>query len=344
MTNSGSNISESNVLAGNTIPLCLESTSPQVLQAFKNFVKRNPDRKWLIVSDYHREKSDAYASDVFVFTVLPAERGFPSMDEINAGLPCKLSSSKAREDVLKFLRKLNHFSFAFCLDKSLRPFGKTQTDIEKGLDATIQKMENWTNAAECQQSIDAIKKLRNSGKFNLKTVNHALLVANLAAAICTLISTHRRVTVAGWASDRDQMIDDLDRVVDTVFNVSLHAFLNQRKLPEIPTVAVFGDPSKNVQPINLPSGTKMPPLFYSPYVRIPDHFAAPIAQREITAQGQFCSVNRKYQQILAHVVADNPNIAVLNLKASDRGWGFQYVKSSLSPLTKDHKLALQDSY
>src|SRR5277367_1743276 len=91
------------------VALCMQQhMDPNVLQSFQDFLRRNNVNEWLIVSDYHLEKSDSYENYVSVFTVLPGGKHFLSRTDVDAGLPTKLSQSSVTDSDIEFLRKLNH--------------------------------------------------------------------------------------------------------------------------------------------------------------------------------------------------------------------------------------------
>lgn len=328
MKTAAADLGDDNRLSADGIAFCFEMMPPEVLNAFSAFVKKNADRKWIIVSDYHLEKNSEFRNDVFVFTVLPAEQNFLPVDQLHAGLPCKLSQSKVRDDIILFLNELNHFTFAFALDKTLRPMARTHKEVSDNLDFTIQIMERWQNAADCTDIINQFKKFRQlvkSEKLDLRTYNHAILVANFAAAITVLIAKDVDVRSISWGSDRDKILE-LGGIAYSIFNVSLNAFLQQRNMPKIDEMCFFVESPAGV------NGGRKPRLWFDAYIRVADYFAAPVANADFN-RTHFRSNNSKYGRLLNRVVADSSKVFVLMLKCHAEGYGFSQVKVSCAPLT-----------
>lgn len=97
---------------------------PKILDDFKKLLQSEGDEEWLIVSDYHMEKSDSYENFVSVFTVLPASAHYISHEDVNKGLPTKLSQSHVTDCDIAFLKGLNHFTFVIASDKKIQTNGK----------------------------------------------------------------------------------------------------------------------------------------------------------------------------------------------------------------------------
>lgn len=316
------------ILDADTLVRCLEIISPEVLAAFESFLAKNGDRRWLILSDYHFTKEKPYVNDVAVFTILPGAENFVTLEEVKRGLPCKLSQSKVKDDALAFLQDLNHFTFAFVLDRKFRPFGSSPTVIRGAVRHTLSIMESWENAADCTAEIDKVRALLSDPNPNMKAMNYAIFVGNIAASIATLIAQRLQVDLIGWGSDRDAIVDNWGRIADTVFEISTSSFLQQRGLPQS-KIALFIEP---------PSGDKnapKPPLWYQHYINIPDYFAAPVAEIDLKKPGYFRSGREKYARIIYNAVADNPNVAILHPREVAEGWGFHHVVVKQKDFSRD---------
>ncbi|MBX9724273.1 MAG: DUF2934 domain-containing protein [Candidatus Obscuribacterales bacterium] len=304
---------------------------PFVLKAFREFLRKNGDKEWLIVSDYHVDKAAQFENYVQVFTILPCdEQHWITWEHMNAGLPTKLSNSSVTDKDIEFLRKLNQFTFIFVSKKNFRPAAPTAELVRASIDESINHMRQWTNADDCTDVINFFRRLRedaNAKSFNLKLFNQATLSASCVSAIALEMLETISIKTIGWLSDRDPMIENFDGLVYQLFNLNMMAFCQQRKLKPF-YLMWFGEgqPEK--------ANEKRKPLSLAPYIRIPDYLAAPIASSELTSEGVQHLSNEKYQRILVFVIANNPNIAVLRL-VNDPGWSIIRIKVNLPPQTWD---------
>ena len=307
------------------IDLCMNQ-HPTILNDFRQFLLRNGDAEWLIVSDYHMEKSSSYENFVSVFTILPAGEHYTSRTTVDAGLPTKLSQTPVTDSDIAFLKQLNHYTFVFVSDKKFRPAASSKEAARSSIELSLQNMLNWENAAECSETIGQFKQLREKAKsnsFNLKVFNQATLSASYVSSIALTISrTLSRTIILYWLSDRDEIITKFDGIVYSMLKVNMLAFAEMHQLK--PIHLSWFDESDKVIP-----GEKMEPLALAPFVRIPDYFAAPLAASITNYEGLQVFDKEKCQRILAHVIADSPNFSLLRL-ANQPGWRFKQITISLT--------------
>lgn len=310
------------------IAKCLqEYMDPPVLEAFRDFLRRNRDSAWMIVSDYHMEKNSEYENYVAVFTVLPAAEHYITLPAMDAGLPTKLSQSDVTDRDIEFLRNLDHFTFAFVSDKKFRPAAPTVEMARASIDKSLDNMMNWTNAKDCQPIIAEFRRFRSAADangFNLKLFNHMTLTASFLSAIALIILRTIPTRLIYWVSDRDAITSNFDGIVHTIFRLNMHAFAIRHKLGTF-DLAWFGESPESQQ-----SPGKKKALPFAPFIRVPDYIAAPVAAAELKTPGLKLLDKEKYKRILAYVIADNPNVAVLRL-VNDPGWGIHRCAVSLTP-------------
>jgi hypothetical protein len=311
------------------IARCMQQIDSSVVDAFRQFLLGNGDREWLIVSDYHMEKADAYENYVSVFTVLPGAEHFIKLEEMNAGLPTKLSDSDVTDSDITFLKNLNHFTFVFVSDKKFRPAAQTIEAARASMDVSIEKMMQWPNAAQCKPIIAKFRQLRqqaNASAFNLKLHNYVTLSASCVSAIALMMLQTLRVETINWLSDRDAIIDHQDGLVYTMFHLNMDAFREKYSLKPF-NLVWFGENADKEQ------SAKKKPLALAPYIRVPDYLAAPVGASQLNVEDAQHLERGKYQRVLAHIIADNDNIAVLQL-VNDPGWALQRIAVSLNPPAK----------
>jgi hypothetical protein len=298
-----------------------------ILADFRKFLISNSDEEWLIVSDYHMEKDSSYENYVSVFTVLPAGKHFVDRESVNKGLPAKLSQSTVSDSDIAFLNELNHFTFAFVSDKKFRPAAASLQAARDSIDFSLQRMLSWPNAADCAEIIAPFKKLKEEAKsssFNLKVFNHsAISASNVASIGLTILQTLPQTKFIYWLSDRDDVTSSLDGIVYQMYYLNLHSFAEKFKLKPF-HLGWFGDSQTPMH------GKKMQPLPLSPFIRIPDYFAAPLAASSVAYQGIQFLEKEKYQRILSLVMADSPKFSIVRL-VSDPGWAFKRIILSLTP-------------
>lgn len=299
---------------------------PSILKAFHEFLKKNEDEEWLIVSDYHIVKDKSYENYVSVFTVLPAEKNCIPIDAVKTGLPAKLSKSKVTDSEIAFLRDLNHFTFVFVSDKNFRPAAPTLASARQSIEVSLQNMLAWPNAAECSGLIAFTKRLKQeafSASFNLKVFNHATISAsNVSCIALEILRAVPATKVIYWLSDRDEITTLLDGIVYQMFQLNMHSFAEKYKLKAF-NLFWFGDNDKPEL------GKKMKPLPLAPYIRIPDFFAAPMAASNTKSHDIQFLEKEKYQRILAYVMADSSKFALLKL-INEPGWAFLRIIVSLT--------------
>ncbi len=308
------------------VALCFQSfMDSAVLESFREFLRENGDKHWLIASDYHVDKHPDFENYVWVFTVFPFGQNRLSLAEMNAGLPTKLSDSVVTEGDITFLRQANHFSFVFVNDKNFRPAAPTAKAARESLDISIKHMKRWTNASECTDVINEFRRLRqdaNAVSFNLKLLNQAILCASCASAIALEIIETVSIDSIAWLSDRDAMIDNLNGIAYTIFKLNLIAFYQLKNLRPFEIIRFIDEEGEPL--------AKKNPLAFAPYIRVPDYLAAPVATAFLTAEGVQFLNKEKYQRILAFVIANNSKIAVLRLD-NNPGWRITRIKVSVAP-------------
>ena len=304
----------------------LNLMNSKIREDFKEFLLNNGDKEWLIVTDYHMIDSSIYENYVAVFTILPGSNHFIDIETINKGLPKKLSQSKVTQSDLDFLKNLNHFTFAFIGEKDFRAAAPTAKDAKASIDASLKNMRKWKNADECSEVIKFVQRYRqdaNGSGFNLKLHNQMTLTAATISAISLFIAKTLPLDVVYWFSDRDAIVSNFNSMVYTMVNLNLQSFAQKEKLREFYFVWPLDDAIPNA------SG-KLKALPMEPYIRIPDHFAAPIASSNFSAIDVQFLDKEKYQRILENVAADSSNIVILRLE-NEQGWTLQGYSISLNP-------------
>lgn len=302
---------------------------PSILKNFHEFLRKNQNEEWLIVSDYHIDKDKSYENYVSVFTVLPAGKNAITIDAVNKGLPTKLSKSTVTDSEIAFLKELNHFTFVFVSDKTFRPTAPSLAAARESIEVSLQSMLAWPNAAECSDSITFTKKLKQkalSPGFNLKVFNHATISAsNVSCIALEILRTVPATKVIYWLSDRDEITTFLDGIVYQMLRLNMHSFAEKYKLKAF-NLCWFGENQKPEL------GKKMKPQPLAPYIRIPDFFAAPMASSKTNSQDIQFLEKEKYQRILAYVLADNSRFALLKL-VNEPGWALCRIVVSLNTIT-----------
>lgn len=265
-------------------------------QAMDAFLSKFDTGKWILASDYRMSQSDLPVN-VMSFALIPYTTQTVSPEWIRGYLPRDLKDSgdQVSNDVLDFLRRGPFFVFNFILDCPMEIFPTAEMSAS-AIEATISVFESSSHASE-EPYVEWISKLQlalrdRKKKSFKKRFNQVALLSALGTFVALHAARRRPLEFLSWSPDQDDMIGIWQGLAHGMFQANLYAFLQQRGLPDYRLLQFFDEKAPKK-------------LWYDPYIRIPDHFASPIA----SLAGPLGSSSLKSRQILNHVVCDNPRVA-----------------------------------
>jgi len=326
--------------------LHLNAQVPGVLESrLRSYFHEQPYSKWIIASDYC-VKSPNRRSDVYVFTLIPCNvTNIESIAaDIRTHLPRDLKDSKAiSSQTCAFLRSEHRFTVAFVVERGSRILHGDVATARTALDNTIKMMESWPNARRHSEAIRRHRMLRNEANakaFNLGLLNRTSLASIFGAFCYYLISKYgRNVEVVCWFPDRDAITTWMDGIGYDMFHTNTASFAER------------GGASTDIDTAFATYREAASELWYDDFIRIPDHFAGPLASlgwNKETSQTHFvlgnepATTSTKYRTLLLDVIADNPNVAAFSVDLRNEG-DVRVSRLLISRDAPDPKVAALDS-
>lgn len=253
------------------------------------FLKQRSVNKWIIASDYCIRDKDR-PNDSFVFVIMPAGTRLEETEKhINHATKRDLKKSKKIPDSLSRLIKNGKvFSFCFVVDRD-RSFFRSIDEVRSALDLSIEKMEAWTNADECQPIIKSTKKFRS--ELNKASVNKNLVTdIILSALFCSFITKEiQRISPSiriGWMSDRDKIVEYGENIAYSFWSINTHALCLRSQI-ETPILDVLTQKDGDE--------------YNEKYIRIADYVAGVAAWDPPI----YAKISKKIQSLIEKLFADN---------------------------------------
>jgi hypothetical protein len=276
-----------------------------VNEPFLRYLRSNDTDRWQIFSDYS-VSSLGRKNDVFAFTVVPAGRHLgPLTAELEEA--CKADFKRVSfvsDRTTAFLTDVRLFNVCFLLDPDRKRFlglGRARDIMLR----TITVLENREKTPRRKINVEMLKLMRQSAAaagFNLRLLEHILLVCGFAAFLSREISVEKHPTALGWFSDRDAIAEAYNGAAIEIYLQNyadlMEPIARGWKGPEI--LGVNG---------RTPTGT-IP--WNDAWNRVPDHFAAVLAPLDVNRSDIIMPAKLKYRQVFHRAVIGNQNLAVIN--------------------------------
>jgi len=290
-----------------------ETFDVMAIDGFRDYLANLPRvTKWIVASDYClHEKAYPYA--VFGFTLIPYDRDFETLkQEIRQSVRRDLKkTSNISEEVADFLKQPRFFHFAFRTSKDRQYFtngqgSKPRQVVRESIKIMVDTIP-WDG--ELKAKLKVLKQDAESNNFDFHLLSDQIITSLLFNFIGLLLARESAPEIIGWFSDRDDMTSFHDGLMFHFAEQGLHGLGQKFDIDTSAIQCMFGVPDR----------TAPEEMWFDDLIRLADYFAGTIAGWN-TSQN-FVS-HPKYVQMLQQVVADQPNVVVLNFEMNEKGSRF----------------------
>jgi hypothetical protein len=250
---------------------CLISTfGKNAIDEFRKFLaKHSGVTKWMIANFVINEPQAASDAYVLTFFAYSAEIGELKAKIVKLVFKDFKKTKAVKPKLHDFFQSGETFTICLLTPKKYNLAGDIHA-IRFSLDETIRIMRNWQDAADRQQKVikafERLKERAKANNFNTPTI----MIATVLAAFCAMIlAQERKIEIAGWFPDRDNITTSYERIADHMFAVDFSAFCQRHAIDERSIKTVIGLPE--------PDPGEPRQIWYDELVRIPDFLAGPLA-------------------------------------------------------------------
>ena len=269
--------------------------------------------KWFMCSDYCIDDKEK-PNDVVTFVLYPYIRDFNEWSQLINRLQ-KTDLKKCRKvskDFCHFSHSGDFFSFSFIISKdSYLSKWKESTSLKTAINSYIDMINNqWKtstphNIDHYNYLISRLKKLTTKmdrANFNYKLLSRIMIVIFLASYLkYLLIRENINIDIFSWISDRDKITSFCSSIYEDLYEITSHC-LCFNTLPEEKYASV-----KEVIPADIESG------IFDEINRVADFICGGIADQNLETGHVH---KQKHCTLIEDVIADNPNIVILNIGAN----------------------------
>ncbi|MBX9772334.1 MAG: hypothetical protein K2X29_13235 [Candidatus Obscuribacterales bacterium] len=280
----------------------LDRAIPEEVRAeFERYVKEHPWTTWFILSDYNINHT-GYPNNVLVFTTLPEHDHEKFLEATKTSLQSDLKSkSKVYPDTVEMLKHPSLFTFAFAFEKKIRliPDIATARKVISELLAMPEEKSDLDKAIYVK--LRELQGKAQSGSFDLTGFNRLLLVAHIVSYIALQIAKNTKLEILYWLGDRDK----------------LHSSFKGISYPLAYAICSTHFKEHRIDAPRLRHPNPEEDTYFDPYIRIPDHFAGPLANMKFPGT----SINTgtpKHDTILKDVLAGNKRFCFVSLAFSKK--------------------------
>jgi hypothetical protein len=261
------------------------------------FVQRQATTKWIMAADFCI-RDHSRPNDSFAFVILPGGDKLRQTNALLSGLPRKdLKETKLIDPAIKrALRGGQAFTICVVADRERRLYADAAS-ARRGLDQTIEMMENWKNADECSELIGKVRAVReqaNKASLNLRLLEDLIVVSAITAYLVAVLCKLGPVELVGWAPDRDKIVECYSGIAQTLFGINVAALCEKRNLKQ-PELGFFTQTSEN--------------LWCDTMIRLADYVAG-VAAWDPPANDR---VSPKIAELVAGIFADNRHLFLFRM-------------------------------
>lgn len=276
--------------------------------AFQRFIDSHHVKKWVIAFDYNWRSRDR-PHDVVAVTIYPDE-GADLQTRMSLLFPRDFKESRAlSEDAIKWFRSDSAFHFCFCFEKRSSIFDiegeERRARAKRSVEETLQFMINKKAPAHHIDNMSKFRELSRKVNFNHRLYSDIVLISILSSFITCIISQYRNeIEQIIWISDRDDRTEWADKILSSFILINTYQGVTW----------VGNSLAKTVQLFAVMRREGADP--FDPLIRPPDYLAAAFSAWDF-ASGGATEPAAKYGQVLRDVIAENPQVVVLQLLMGD---------------------------
>lgn len=289
---------------------------------FRKFVGRHlGTNDFVLISDYCIDDAGK-PNDVIAFTIAPGHAAIPdSIAALDRLIPTDIKkTSKLTAKARIALNDPRFFHIAFTLDDIsgflYSPTLDKRSINLQNIELIIEMLRGWHAkqpegrekfAAQIKR-FQAVAKELEKKSASFKLFHRMLLTSLLASIVAYYVTREALCRTIVWLPDRDKIHDAFGGIYVDIFEIN-HWGMCLAELPEwrIPKI---GYTHTNTADKN---------LWYDPLVRLPDFIAGTVASWD-TKINQ--TSKEKHARVLDHVIADNPNCALIKFEMGKENWSF----------------------
>jgi hypothetical protein len=268
------------------------------------FFKKYSASNWVIASDYVIDGKSRHR-DAFCYTIYSFDGEIADAKaEIQRMIPADLKKmGEITDDIVACLRSPTRFSFCFVLHPGQQLFDNV-ADIRTSLDGTLAMVEGrqaW------DEQIDVLRRLRQAASangFKFKLFSDITLASLFAAVIAMYVAKLTDARSVSWFSDRDKMVTAYDQVAIHLFGMQFCQACYEYGV--------------RYDSIRLAAGDMTEQPWFDELIRVPDHLAGALSAFD-PQTGDVST--QKHLDLLARVISDAPNIAVIETKVQRNAFG-----------------------
>lgn len=269
-----------------------------------DFLRKHYAPDWVIASDYVIGDRDRHR-DSFCYTIYPIDDGVVrTQADIRRLIPADLKNTGAITDnLVACLRSPRQFSFCF-VRRPGEQFFDSVADVRTMLDETLAMVEGRQNWDEQVRMLRRLRQDASANGFKFNLFSNIILASLFAAVIAMYIAKLTDARTVSWFSDRDSIMTAYNKIAVDLFG--MHFPQACRK---------YG---VRYEPIRLVVGEMPESPWYDELIRAPDHVAGALSA--LDPQTRDVSTP-KHLDLLARVISDAPNIAVIETEVQRNAFG-----------------------